>query len=221
MTLLGALITAAVAGAGTGLLAGPMLRWCPEPANSDGKPQTYRALATPRFQVGVGLVAAAAALTACTVVPLALLPLWLVGATLGVLVALVDATLTWVPARLSQLTWAATALSLVGVRLLGGSCALVASIAMAALAVTLAFLLVWRISYPNLGFADVRFAPVVSAIGASAGLTQLVAAVLCTTVVAILHLLIRRELNRQGLQPHTPAMLAGPFLAAIAIAAVR
>lgn len=221
MTILGALITAAVAGAGTGLLAKPILRWCPEPANSDGKPRTYRALATSRFQVGGGLVAAAAALTACTVVPLALLPLWLVGATLGVLLALVDATLTWVPARLNHLAWAATALSLVGVRLLDGSWALIASITVTALAVTLAFLLVWRISYPNLGFADVRFAPVVAAIGASSGLTQLVAAVLCTTVVAILHHLVLRGLGRHGLQPYTPAMLAGPFLAAIVAAAVR
>lgn len=218
MSVLGAVTAAVVVGAGTGWAAGPILRWCPEPVDDHGKPSTYRALATPRFRAGVALVATAATLTAWTFIPPALLPLWLVGSTLGVLVAVVDVALTWVPVRLSHLSWAAAALSLIGVRLLTGSWVEVSTIVAAAVAVGLAFLLVWRITYPNLGFADVRFAPVMAALAASTGLTSLYAAVLATTVVAAVHLLIRRAQRRSGLQPYTPAMLAGPFLVAVAAA---
>ena len=219
MTVLGAVVAAAVAGAATGWAAGPILRRCPEPVGSNDKPRTYRALATPRFRVGVGLFAGPATFIAWSSVPAPLLPLWLVGATLGVLIAFVDGALTWVPRRLSHLSWAATAISLVGVLLLTGSWTEVAPIAVAAGAVALTFLLVWRITYPNFGFADVRFAPVIAAISASTGLTTLVAATLATTVVAAVHLLIRRARGMSGLQPYTPAMLAGPFLIAAAATA--
>lgn len=220
MTLLGAIVAAVVAGAGTGWAAGPILRWCPEPVDVHDKPATYRALATPRFRTGVALLAAGATLTACTFTPAPLLPLWLVASTLGVLIAVVDAALTWVPARLSHLSWAATALSLIGVQLLTGSWPQVGTIVAAAVAVGLTFVLVWRITYPNLGFADVRFAPVVAALAASLGLTSLFASVLATTVVAAMHLLIRRARQVRGLQPYTPAMLAGPFLSVVAAVVV-
>lgn len=219
MTILGAVIAATLAGAGTGWAAGPILRHCPEPADSEDKPLTYRALATPRFRAGVALIAAGATLTAWTFVPLPLLPLWLVGSTLGVLTALVDAALTWVPARLSHLTWAAIGLALVSVGLLTGSWTAVLTAAVAAVTVGLAFLVVWRLTYPELGFADVRSAPVVAALAASLGVTGLFAAGLGTTMVALVHLLIRRARHRRGLQPYIPAMIAGPFLAAVLLTA--
>lgn len=215
MTITEAVTLAAAAGLTSGLAAGPLLRWLPEPADTTDKPLTYRALATPRFQIGVALLVTAATLTAAWFAPAGTLTLWLVGSTLGVLAAAVDARLTWVPARLSHLAWAGGVLALIGVCQHSPSWTSTATIMGAALLMALTFLLVWRVTYPQLGFADVRTAPLMGALAGTMGMTGLFGSVLCTTVIALAHACRRRRRHDQGLQPYIPAMIAGPFASAV------
>ena len=209
-----AFAAALLTGIATALLAGPLLRWCPEPEDASDKPVTYRALATPPFRVGCGLIATAAALLTWTLAPLPQQPLWTVLSTLGVLIATVDGALTWIPARLTHLAWAAglTAVALSGLASRHWSATLAPVLGAGLLGAV--FLLVWLISHPNLGFGDVRFAPLVGA-GAvvAAGWPGLTLAILATTAVAAVQLVLRRIRGSQGLHPYAPAMLAGPYLA--------
>jgi leader peptidase (prepilin peptidase)/N-methyltransferase len=107
-----------VAAIGAALLAGlavlvgtaPLLRRLPEPHADDpgaDRKIRYDRLATPRFVLGVSTVATAAALVGWASMPPRLQPLWMVLATVGVLLAAIDAVTTWLPRRLTYLGWLA------------------------------------------------------------------------------------------------------------------
>ena len=214
-----AIAAAILTGAATALLTGPLLRWCPEPDDPTDKPLTYKALATPRFRAGCGLIATAAALLTWTLAPVHQQPLWTVLSILGVLIAAVDGALTWIPARLTHLAWAAglTAVALTG--LISRHWSTTLAPLLGAVVLGAVFLLVWLLTHPNLGFGDVRFAPVVGAGAvAAAGWPGLTVSILATTVLAAAQLLVRRLRGSPGLHPYAPAMLAGPYLALTVVA---
>jgi leader peptidase (prepilin peptidase)/N-methyltransferase len=93
--------------------------------------------------------------------------MWVVLATLGVLLAAIDARTSWLPLRLTQIAWLAMAIAALMSALLGGSVWVAArALAGAAIAGAL-YVLVWLISRGGFGFGDVRFAPLLGAAAAA------------------------------------------------------
>ena len=68
----------------------------------------------------VGMLAAAAVATAGLTLPPAVLPGWLVLATLGLLLAAIDAATTWLPLSLTRVAWATMVLATGIGAILGG-----------------------------------------------------------------------------------------------------
>jgi leader peptidase (prepilin peptidase) / N-methyltransferase len=184
----------------------------PEPDDGAGKLR-YTDLVTPVFVSGCALAAGAGAAIGWLTVPTAVLPLWWVLATVGVVLAAVDARTTWLPLRLTWVGWAAMAVAGPVALLLGlGGLGLLRAGAGAAVAGVL-YLLVWRVSRGGFGFGDVRFAPLVGAATAAHSWSLLVLGLLAGSVLGAAYGGIRLLRRRAGPFPYAPAMLAGAYLA--------
>ena len=94
--------------------------------------------------------------------PVSVLPAWLVLATLGLLLAAIDAATTWLPLPLTRVAWAAVAAATGLGALLGGWAQLVRGLGGFLLAGGV-FAAVWLLTRGGFGFGDVRFAPLVGA----------------------------------------------------------
>jgi leader peptidase (prepilin peptidase) / N-methyltransferase len=194
------------------LLARLLVARLPEPVDGAGKVR-YADLGTPAFVGGCALVAGAAAAVSWLTLPVVLLPLWWVLATFGVVLAAVDARTTWLPLRLTRVTWAAMAAAGLVAALLGvGGFALLRAGAGATLA-GLLYLVVWRLSRGGFGFGDVRFAPLVGAATAAHSWSLLVLGLFAGSVLGAVYGGIRLVRRRAGPFPYAPAMLAGAYLA--------
>ena len=88
------------------LLARPVLRRLPEPADGDDKP-LYRELGSIQFLVSCGVLAGVATALSWLSLPRYAQPSWSVLAILGVLLAAIDARTSWLPLRLTQAAWLA------------------------------------------------------------------------------------------------------------------
>lgn len=200
------------AAAASALLAGLAVPRLPEPESGEGKTR-YADLATPAFVAVCGLAAGAAATISWLTMPVPLLPLWWVLATLGVVLAGVDARTTWLPLRLTRPAWAAMAVA-GGIGLAVGASlpTLLRAGAGAGLA-GLLYLLVWRLSQGGFGFGDVRFAPLVGAATAAHSWSLLVIALFAGSVLGAAYGGLRLVGRRTGPFPYAPAMLAGAYLA--------
>ena len=204
-----AVLTAAAVAA---LLSRVLVARLPEPADGAGKVR-YADLSTPAFVGGGALAAAAAAAVGWLTVPIAIVPLWWVLATFGVVLAAVDARTTWLPLRLTRLAWAAMAVAGLSVALLGaGWPVLLRASGGAALAGVL-YLLVWRMSRGGFGFGDVRFAPLVGAATAAHSWSLLLVGLFAGSVLGAAYGAVRLVRRRAGPFPYAPAMLAGAYLA--------
>jgi leader peptidase (prepilin peptidase) / N-methyltransferase len=209
--LIGAVVVATAAATG-GLLARLLVPRLPEPDDGAGKIR-YADLATPRFVAGCASAAGVATAVAWLTMPLALQPLWWVLATLGIVLAAVDARTTWLPLRLTRLAWAAMAVAGLGAAALGaGWPELLRAVVGAALA-GLLYLLVWRLSRGGFGFGDVRFAPLVGAVGAAHSWSLLAAALLAGSLLGAAYGGLRLFRRRGGPFPYAPALVAGAYLA--------
>jgi leader peptidase (prepilin peptidase)/N-methyltransferase len=194
------------------LLARHSVSRLPEPADGADKIR-YADLATPGFVLGCALIAGAAAGVGWLALPPTLQPFWWVLATFGVVLSAVDARTTWLPLRLTRLTWAAMAVAALLAPLLGaGWLALLRAGAGAGVA-GLLYLLVWWLSRGGFGFGDVRFAPLVGAATAAHSWSLLVAGLFAGSVLGAAYGGLRLVRRRAGPFPYAPAMLAGAYLA--------
>ncbi|PKQ31311.1 MAG: hypothetical protein CVT62_10325 [Actinobacteria bacterium HGW-Actinobacteria-2] len=191
-------------------LTGRLLAWFPVP---DEEPRAdFVGLDSPRFRVGVGAVGFLVgwlmlASSAMTVWPI-LIPL----AALGALLGLIDARTTYLPLRLHYLTFALTAVGVLGSawwRADPWSLAASVSIGLAATAV---YALIWRLSGGELGFGDVRLAGMIgAAMGAIAPSLAMWAFLLGSVVGAVWAIALRlRGIKKFA---YGPSMLLGVPLA--------
>lgn len=218
---------AALAGALTGLVTAaatrPVLWALPSPAGEeptspvDAEP-VYPALGTTRFVVGCGALAAGAGGLAWLVLPYAVQPAWSVLATLGVLLAAIDARTTWLPWRLTRVAWGLMVLALPAGLLLGGRAELLGRAALGAVAAGLLYLGAWAFSRGGFGFGDVRFAPLLGAGTAAHSWTLLGWGLVLGTVVGGVYGLARLARGRRGAFAYGPSMLAGVYLAVALVA---
>ncbi len=196
----------------TALLAVLIPARLPEPVGGGPTP-TYRELSSGRFGLGCGLLAAVATTVTWLTGPPAIQPLWWVLATLGVLLAAIDARTTWLPLPLTRLAWAAMlAAGVVAYALGAGWPSLLRAAAGAAVALLL-YLVVWLASRGGFGFGDVRFAPLVGAPAAAHSWSLLLWALLLGSVAGAVWGLVRMLRGRRGPYPYAPWLLAGGYLA--------
>jgi leader peptidase (prepilin peptidase)/N-methyltransferase len=196
------------------LLVRPLLRLLPEPLPGDGKP-SYRDLGSTRFLLVCGALAGIAAAASWLSLPRYAQPMWSVLATLGVLLAAIDARTSWLPLQLTRIAWLAMALATLLAALLGGSVwVAVRSAAGAAIAGGL-YLLVWLISRGGFGFGDVRFAPLLGAAAAADSWTLLWWVLLLGTLVGGLVGVLRLAAGRREAFPYAPSMLVGAYAACL------
>ena len=196
------------------LLVRPVLRQLPEPAGGHEKP-LYRDLPTLRFLLVCAVLAGLATAVSWLSLPYYIQPMWLVLATLGVLLAAIDARTSWLPLRLTQIAWLAMAIAALLSALLGGSVWVAArALAGAAIAGAL-YLLVWFVSRGGFGFGDVRFAPLLGAAAAAGSWSLLWLSLLLGTVVGGGVGLLRLAKGRQEAFPYAPSMVAGAYAACV------
>jgi leader peptidase (prepilin peptidase)/N-methyltransferase len=215
-----------VAAIGAALLAGlavlvgtaPLLRRLPEPHADDpgaDRKIRYDRLATPRFVLGVTAVATAAALVGWASMPPRLQPLWMVLATVGVLLAAIDAVTTWLPRRLTYLGWLAMlAAAGLSAALGAGADELLRGV-LGGLVAGLVYWLIWTLTRGGFGFGDVRFAPLLGTAAAAHSWALLAAALLLGSVLGAVHGLLRLLQREPAEFPYAPSMLAGTYLAAL------
>lgn len=203
-----------VAGALTGLASGPVLRTLPESAADlqEGKPR-YADLASRRFSLAIASCAVAAGLVLIATLPPAAWPVWVPLATIGVLLAGIDAVTTWLPLALTRALWLATGAA-TGVQILLAPSAergpLALRMVLGATAVGAFFWVFWRLT-GGLGFGDVRLAPVLGAALASVSWNALLAGLLLGTVLGAIFGVLRQLRKHTGPFPYGPALVAGAF----------
>lgn len=216
---------------GSGLFTGAggcyLLRRLPEPpdlsaAELAAKP-SYDSLATRGFGLVSGGLSAAAAVIAVVTQPAAYWPIWFVFGTVAVLLATIDAVSTWLPSLIIHLGWPAMIAALSITALIGEPGASWLALVVRVLACSLAaggfYLLLWIITRGRgIAFGDVRLMPLV---GAAAGAISwpglywsLLLGSLIGAVMGVIRLLAGR---REGL-PYAPALVSGPYAAAVLLA---
>ena len=224
MTLPTVLILAVATGLALFLATPVALRRLPEPntdtggdADDPGDPAdakvAYVTLATPRFAGIVGVLSAAAIAVPALTLPRPVLPGWLVLATLGVLLAAIDARTTWLPLPLTRVAWAAMAAATGIGAFLGGWAQLVRGLGGFLVAGTV-FGVIWLVTRGGIGFGDVRFAPLVGAATAATSWTLLAWALVLGSLTGALVGLVRLARGRRGAFAYAPSILAGAYLAA-------
>ncbi|HEU4909429.1 MAG TPA: prepilin peptidase [Propionibacteriaceae bacterium] len=214
MEVMAAIAAALVIAVACALLVRPVLQRLPEPAGGGDKP-LYRALPSIRFLLVCAVLAGLAAAVSWLSLPHYAQPMWAVLATLGVLLAAIDARTSWLPLRLTQIAWLAMAIAALMSALLGGSVWVAArALAGAAIAGAL-YLLVWLISRGGFGFGDVRFAPLLGAAAAAGSWTLLWLTLLLGTVVGGGVGLLRLAKGQRQAFPYAPSMLVGAYVACI------
>jgi leader peptidase (prepilin peptidase)/N-methyltransferase len=198
----------------------PVLIRLPEPEEPAVK-VAYHDLATTRFALSCSLLAMVAEAIALTTLPLIVQPLWAVLGTVGVFLAAIDGRTTWLPRRVTYLGWALMTLAVgLSAILAGGVDLILRTLAGAAIAGGL-YLAIWFLTKGGFGFGDVRFAPLLGAAAASYSWTLLIWALTLGTAVGAGHGGSRLLAKKRGGFPYAPAMLAGTYLAALAVHQLR
>jgi leader peptidase (prepilin peptidase)/N-methyltransferase len=207
-------LAAVLAGLVMAVSTRPVLSALPEPAEAPDK-VSYRLLARPRFAVLTAVVSAVAVAGSLAVVPAGARPAWAVVGTCGVLLALIDASTTWLPLPLSQASWLLMAVAILASWPLSGDWRIVVrALAGAAIAGAL-YLLGWLVTRGGFGFGDVRFAPVLGAASAACSWQVLAWALTLGTLAGGVQGLVRLIARQPGAFPYAPAMLAGSYLAVV------
>lgn len=173
----------------------------------------YASLATWRFAVTVAtLTALAVVIPTVSLSSPILLPPWLVLATLGVLLAAIDARTTWLPLSLTRAAWIAMAVALGLCGLLGGWSVALRGVVGFCVAGAI-FGAIWLVTRGGFGFGDVRYAPLVGAATATVSWTLLAWALVLGSLVGAVLGLVRLARRRRGAFAYAPAILAGGYLA--------
>lgn len=201
-----------LAGLATALLARPVLRRLPEPAEPDGKP-SYASLGSWGFLLSAGALSGAATAMAATALVPAQLPPWVVLAVLGVLLVCIDARTTWLPLPLTRVAWLAMAVAVSLTAIWTADPGVLVRAGVGAAAAGALYWAVWWLSRGGFGFGDVRFAPLLGAAASVHSVTlvcwTLVLGSMAGGLVGVARLLARRG----GAFPYAPAMFAGAYAA--------
>ena len=230
-------IIALAVGTLSALLTPRILRILPEPPSGSGDPGEhelpdapgesvgrhqpdeakipYAALATPQFAVVVGGLAALGTAVAGLLLPLAVLPPWLVLSTFGLLLAAIDARTTWLPLPLTRLAWLAMAVALVVHGFLGSWGDALRGLGGFMLAGAL-YGLVWLLTRGGFGFGDVRYAPLVGTATAAVSWSMLAWALVLGSLVGAAVGLVRLAAGKRGAFAYAPSILTGGYLALLA-----
>ena len=213
MQVLAAIAPALIIAVACALLVRPVLQRLPEPGGGHDKP-LYRDLPTLRFMLVCAVLAGLAMAVSWLSLPHYIQPMWAVLATLGILLAAIDARTSWLPLRLTQIAWLAMAIAALISALLGGSVWVAARAVVGAAIAGALYVLVWLISRGGFGFGDVRFAPLLGA--AAAGSWSLLwLSLLLGTVVGGGVGLLRLAKGQREAFPYAPSMLAGAYAACV------
>ena len=211
--------------------AGPALRWLPEPRPPTDADEllrseyadkvAYRSLGSRRFVLGTSAAAGAAMLVAVLTTPAPVWGCWLVLSTLAVLLAAIDAVSTWLPSALIYPGWLVMAAAVLLTALLSPGAAehrlvVLLTVLGSAAAAGLAFLLLWRVTAGRaMAFGDVRLMPLVGAAAGTLGWSGVYWAVLLGTLIGAAIGVVRLLRRRHGPFPYAPALVAGPYAAAV------
>lgn len=205
-------IALVLTGVMTGIATGPVLHLLPEPTTKEPK-RLYRDLATVGFATVVTVGSVLALGVVAVRLPAEAWPIWIPLATVGVLLAAIDAMTTYLPYRLTVALWvfglAGTAVS---VALSDEPASLLMRIALGAIGAWVFFWLFWRLSR-GIGFGDVRLAPVLGGVTASVSGDLVLAGLLIGTLLGAAHGLVLRARSRGGPFPYGPALVTGSFVA--------
>lgn len=209
------ILTLLAACALTGVASGPVLRALSEPVPdlADGKPP-YASLATVRFASGVAVSGLVAGLVIAVRLPVTSWPVWVPLATVGVLLAAIDARTTWLPLSLTRVLWLGTAAGAalqVGLAASAERGSLALRMFLGATAVGLFFWAFWWL-VGGLGFGDVRLAPTLGAALATVSWSAVTVGLLVGTALGALVGVVRQLRSREGPFPYGPALMAGAFL---------
>lgn len=203
-----AVIGAAVAGVAAvlgWLLALPRLR------PPDGDPaDLYRRLATWPYAALSGVLAAATVLLAAVAAPDWSWPVWTVTAAVTAPLAVLDGLTHRIPAHACHTGWILTPIAAIGSAAATGQWAGLVGFAAGGLGSAALFLVMWLLPRSNLGFGDVRYAPIIGATAGTLGLTGWIAALLAAAVLALIGFVLARAVRpRQSLLPWAPFLFAG------------
>jgi leader peptidase (prepilin peptidase)/N-methyltransferase len=207
---------AAATAVAAGLVAAALWRFLlprlPEPVTDEDK-RTYTSLTGRSETARVTLCAAVAGAASALLTPPVALPQCLVLATAGVCLAAVDGFTTWLPARPTRWAWLLMAAALAVSGVVGASWAdMLRSLAGAAASGAF-YLLAWFITRRGFGFGDVRFVPLIGAATAATGWTTWYAGLLCGSLLALAHALLRIRRHVPGAHPWAPGLLLGSYVA--------
>ena len=215
-------------------IGGPaLLRRLPEPVPPDDADDeiradyltkiSYRSLATRRFGVITGLIAAALTAGAVLTQPADYWAMWAVFGTVGVLLAAIDTVTTWLPGPVMRLGWIAGAAAALGclaadpdritmaIRI-GGSGVIAGG----------GYLLLWLITRGRaIAFGDVRLMPLIGAVAGTMDWAGLYWSVLLGSVVGAAVGVVRLIIKRRGPFPYGPALVCGPYAAALLISVLQ
>ena len=184
---------------------------------------SYASLATPPFAVITGLLAAAAMALVVATRPAAYWAVWLAFGTVALLLAAIDARTTWLPAALMRLGWIVTAVTVLG--------SLAADQHRGSMAITIGagilisgggYLLIWLISRGrSFAFGDVRLMPLVGAVAGTMGWSGLYWSLLLGSIIGAIIGVVRLASRRPGPFPYGPALISGPYAAALLLSVLR
>lgn len=177
---------------------------------ADDPADLYRQVATWPWAVLCGVLAAGTAVMSSWVAPTWSLPLWTVTAAIATPLAVLDGLTHRIPARVCHAAWILAPLAAtVGAAVTGHWAGLVV-FAVGGLGSGALFLVLWLLPRSNLGFGDVRYAPIIGAAAATLGGTGWVGALLVAAVLALTGFALARVVpTRQRLLPWAPFLFAG------------
>lgn len=192
-------------------------------AELDAKP-AYRGLATARFGLISAATSAGGAAIAAVTQPVWTWPLWFVFGTVAVLLAAIDARTTWLPTVLVYAGW----LAMVAALMAAVPASAAAGAAAAALLVRVlgcagvaggSFLLLWMLTRGRgFAFGDVRLMPLVGAVAGTMSWQGLYWSVLLGSLVGAAIGVAYRVRGRGDGLPYAPALVSGPYAAAVLLA---
>jgi leader peptidase (prepilin peptidase) / N-methyltransferase len=225
---------AATAGLLVGIVGPILLRRLPEPllpddADDDVRADysskiSYRSLATVRFATITGLIAAAATALAVITQPSWSWPAWMVSGTVVLLLAAIDASTTWLPTRLVRLGWVLMTLAVLAGLFTsdGRRIEMLIIVGVSALIAGGGYLLLWLITGGRaIAFGDVRLMPLIGAVAGTMGWSGLYWSLLLGSLVGAIYGTVRLVLGRRGPFPYAPALVSGPYAAAVLLTVMR
>ncbi|NLT30316.1 MAG: leader peptidase (prepilin peptidase)/N-methyltransferase [Propionibacterium sp.] len=199
----------------TTLGASRVLRRLPMPAGHPGPEPPWAGLPRPRWLAGLAVSSLAVGLAGALLAPPATAALWWVWAGPVALLVAIDAATTWLPLSLTRVCALALLVAVVVALGWGLPPARLGVMALAAVAAFGLFRLLWQFSGGQLGYGDVRLAPMVAAIAAAVSLDTVLLGFIAGSLIGVALGLWARARGRPGGFAYGPALWVGPPVALV------